>query len=174
MKRLFPAFVFQLLLLLCFTKAWSQTTYIEYTYDNAGNRIKRYVVVLQQKTDSTKTAKKDSVLATKDSLTKNDSISKQSVATGNNNALFTEQVGEIKVSVFPNPTRGALTLKVSCVEELKAAKIYIYTESGVLLEQKEINSTEQVVDFTSYSVGNYFLKVMFKNMNKTFKIVKTY
>ena len=171
-KKIFPALILQILFFLCFTNSWGQT-YIEYLYDDSGNRTDRQIV-MSAKIADTSLVHKDSLITHNDSLMHNDSIHQPTLTAANNNVLFTEQVGEIKVSVFPNPTNGKLTLKVNSIQELTDAKYFIYTESGVLLTQSVFDNTEQVVDFTTFSVGNYILKIMFKDTNKTFKIVKTY
>ncbi len=156
MKHLFTLLFIQLVLLFTGVKA---QTYIEYTYDNAGNRTQRYVVYLKI-SDTTHT---------------NDSTAHVN-PPADSSFVFSENIGNCKVSVFPNPTQGTLTLRI--INTLSPAqtpetKTFIYNEAGTLLKQSVATEPEQNIDFSIFSVGVYYLKVMVNGKDKTFKIVKT-
>ena len=157
MKNIISGLFMQITLFLLFTGVYGQTT-IRYTYDNAGNRTDREVIVFRIANPSLN----DSALSATQA---NDSIS-----------AFSENIGNFSVSVFPNPTLGRLTLKIinnHAPEQVQLSEIFIYNEAGTLLEQIKTKDMEQNLDFSTYTVGIYYLKVMINGKNKTFKIVKT-
>ncbi|MFA4853264.1 MAG: T9SS type A sorting domain-containing protein [Bacteroidales bacterium] len=156
MKHLFSLLCIPLVLLFAGAKA---QTYIEYTYDAAGNRTQRFVIYLK--------------LA--DTTNLQDSAS-QVNQPADSSSVFSENIGNCKVSVFPNPIQGKLTLRI--INTLSPAqtpetKTFIYNESGTLLKQTVATEPEQSIDFSMFTVGVYYLKVMVNNADKTFKIIKT-
>jgi len=142
----------------------SQSTFIEYTYDNAGNRISRTVISMRLRKDTSQDSTK-----TKDSL-----LTKKQFT--DSTALFSENAGNINVSVYPNPTKGLLNLEIENTEtpnERISAEYSIINENGNIIFNKKYLGKLQAIDFTMYSAGIYYLKIKNEKINKTIKIVKS-
>ena len=77
----------------------------------------------------------------------------------------------IDASVYPNPTTDFLILNVPEIEENYT---YQVTDiNGKLLNTGLINNTQTNLDFSSYVIGTYFIKLVQANSNiKTFQVIK--
>ena len=78
----------------------------------------------------------------------------------------------IEASVYPNPTTDFLILNVPEIEENYT---YQVTDiNGKLLNTGLINNTQTNLDFSSYVIGTYFIKLAGQaNSNiKTFQVIK--
>lgn len=116
---------------------------VAYSYDAAGNRIKR----------ETKT---DLVLQSMRSLP--EQISTHSM------------LGEIEVRFSPNPTEGMLHVTVNTDKENIGA-IHIYSTSGTLIQQYS-NTTSADFDLSGQQSGIYLLLVEVNGENQVYKIIK--
>ncbi|HLT53205.1 MAG TPA: M43 family zinc metalloprotease, partial [Flavobacteriaceae bacterium] len=73
-------------------------------------------------------------------------------------SLSTDEFTENAISLYPNPTKDALNIKVSN-SELPSAYI-IYNAVGQVIAQKTINSdADLTINTTTYSNGMYFIKI---------------
>lgn len=72
------------------------------------------------------------------------------------------------LQVFPNPTSSLLN--IANTAEIK--KIEITNIDGQHMQQQTINSTDAVIDMSSYTAGIYLVKVFVGNSSQTFKIIK--
>jgi hypothetical protein len=78
----------------------------------------------------------------------------------------------LEVSVYPNPTRGPVKLIVESFEH-ENLRFHLYDISGVILQDKKVESRETEVSFENLPSSIYFLKVFNNNKEvKVFKIVK--
>ena len=78
----------------------------------------------------------------------------------------------IDASVYPNPTTDFLILNVSDIEENYT---YEVTDiNGKLLNTGLINNTQTSIDFSSYAIGTYFIKLAGQSNSsiKTFQVIK--
>jgi len=132
----------------------AQKTYTTvFSYDNAGNRIKRKVCV------STYT------ISTKSHKNSSDSIPEKGA---------TDDLLSCKVTIYPNTTKDLVYLAISGIDgEDKISKIEVYSENGQLLEtiQKTGNATIPV-DLTSYVSGIYVIRFYQENNMHIYKIIK--
>ena len=78
----------------------------------------------------------------------------------------------IEASVYPNPTTDFLILNVSEIEENYTYQITDI--NGKQLNTRPINNTKTNLDFSSYVIGTYFIKLSGQdNSNiKTFQVIK--
>lgn len=80
------------------------------------------------------------------------------------------------ISAFPNPTNEFVNLQVHqllTAQPWKEFSFVLYDMHGKVLMQKQIVSTETVIQMNNYVSSIYFLKVLVNNHEvKTFKIVK--
>ena len=79
---------------------------------------------------------------------------------------------QILLTVFPNPAKDFLTLKVENPDN-ENLFYQLYDNSGKLLATKKLRGNEIRIDMSSLIPATYFLKVKDNNKDvKTFKIVK--
>lgn len=72
------------------------------------------------------------------------------------------------LNYFPNPVTNVLNISSEQIIE----NIEVYNVSGQLVETKAINALQFQTDFSTFSVGTYFVKVTSGKAVKTFRIIK--
>jgi hypothetical protein len=89
------------------------------------------------------------------------------------------ELSGLKISAFPNPTNEFVNLQVHQLltdqpdEMWTEYSFKLYDINGKILMQKQIVSTETIIQMDSYVPSTYFLKVLVnKNEIKIFKIIK--
>jgi hypothetical protein len=89
------------------------------------------------------------------------------------------ELSGLKISAFPNPTNEFINLQVHQLltdqpdEMWTEYSFKLYDINGKILMQKQIVSTETIIQMDSYVPSTYFLKVLVnKNEIKIFKIIK--
>lgn len=117
---------------------------IDYFYDAAGNRTQRKLVVLDPNETGRYMQPKDSVAA--------------------------QLTSDSKLTVYPNPVKEQLTLKVDGV--FNAYQITLTDLSGRVLLSNTINSTIKQLDFTNYPKGTYLLRTGVGDQFTEWKIIK--
>jgi hypothetical protein len=129
----------------------AQTDKIRFTYDAAGNQVRRYICLncttSKQINDPSKLTEAD--------LIKSD-ISDQ-------------------ISYYPNPVREELYVKWTFVDDKKIENISVYNMNGALLQRfMHFNADNlQTIPFASYPEGMYEVVLTYSNgEKKSLKIVK--
>jgi len=135
-------------MLLLLSVHWCEAQTISYGYDDAGHRISRKIITL-------KSAKVSEV-----------------TSTAKNNEVYEENLGEQKIFIFPNPTRGELKVEISGYEKSTQTALYLYSLSGTLLLNKTSTNSFMTLDLSTYPIGTYILKIILDNNLKEWKIVK--
>jgi hypothetical protein len=144
---------FLMLLLLLSTNlctkivAQSLKAEVSYDYDYAGNRVARTVIFI----------------STPDGVKQNKNIDPQPVK---------EQLGELEITIYPNPTKGVLQVVVTGMKPNDAYNLYLYDLQGKQLLSKAGTPDKALLDIASYASGSYFLKVQAGSKIKEFKIIK--
>ena len=134
-----------LALLLLPTGAFAQS--IIYSYDAAGNRTGRtYVVSLRS--------------ASADNANRPDSSGIEA------------SLSNLKVIVYPNPTKGALTIEVSGMDQSESYQMKLFDPKGRQLTIFDGQPGSTPVNMSSYPSGWYILRMYAKEKTLDFKIVK--
>ena len=123
----------------------AQTT-VEFTYDNSGNRINRQVIVLK---------------------------SARIASAGEDNQeqeVFEAMLDEREVQIYPNPTKGLLTIELGNLQQ-QDASIRVYSSGGQLTVQKPVTSYNQV-NLSGCPPGFYILAISSGQEKKEWKIIK--
>jgi len=82
---------------------------------------------------------------------------------------------ELLSSVFPNPTRDGVTLRVPANIVLADMRYRVYDLIGNLVIDKKLDGPDTSVDMTSLANATYLLKVYNKEKDiTTFKIIKNF
>jgi hypothetical protein len=126
---------------------YSQTNFT-FTYDAAGNLTQRIYEVNMQASQARKgNPSKDSsnVVALSDRL---------------------------KVTIFPNPTKGELKIQVSGVENNVEVDLALYNPNGQVMLRRKGQQGLSEMDLSGYADGWYLLKVQSGVTVLNFKIIK--
>jgi len=121
---------------------------VSYAYDNAGNRISRKIVLLSSNPTH---VKKDTIVP----------------------APVEEQLGARKITVYPNPTKGALTVEIAGGNDKDEIQIVLISAQGIQLKAlKAADTGTTPVDMHLYPSGWYILRVKAGDKVTEFKIIK--
>ena len=143
MKRLliFIAFVWQLGFI---NNVFSQQTYY-FKYDVNGNRITRSINY------------NSTLKSTANKVMQQEKIE--------------EVIDELKVTVYPNPTQGEITVELEGFEEQQSS-ITLYDFQGKLLRIKENLSEINDIDISEFPNAIYLLRISVGNKITEYKVVK--
>ena len=83
-------------------------------------------------------------------------------------AVSVNEVSLTSVDYYPNPVADVLNISSEQVIE----NIEVYTIDGQLLLSEDIRATQFKTDFSTYSTGTYFVKIVSGSNFKTFKVIK--
>jgi hypothetical protein len=126
---------------------------IEYTYDNAGNRVERHVVVIEN--HSLKSASADEA--------------KSESPKG----AVTSEWSDVRVNVFPNPTLGDVSISFEGVLDVNNILYSIYNAMGRKMDEGRINPTElSRLPFANLPKGVYILILRNRDDSRQWKIIK--
>jgi len=121
-----------------------------YSYDNAGNRISQNVILIS--------------ISSKSLSQSTDSVSQQKISS----SLLI-----CNVTVYPNPTKGVLSISITEIAEDAVSGIALYNSSGQLLKKMQVigNSTF-LIDISSYANGIYLIDFKQGESHQLYKIIK--
>ena len=85
-----------------------------------------------------------------------------------------QKSNEMKINVYPNPTKGMLRVDITDVEISKDARIYLYNIQGAMIRQLTGISTTNELDISEQPAGVYLMRVILPDRNNvsTYKIIK--
>ncbi len=140
-------FLMQLLLLIPLGIS-AQT--VRFTYDNAGNRVSSKVFTI--------TLSQTKLNAARDSLSEQE---------------MTSSLASCHVTVYPNPTKGEVNLKVGGIDEQAESQVDVYNQNGEFLKTiTGKGNTTIPVDLTPYVNGIYLLNFHQGESVQLYKIIK--
>jgi len=122
---------------------------ISFAYDQNGNRIRKEFIL-------------------RDPL-KSQELTEENEAT---DAIFYDQVADYSIVIYPNPTKGQLTIGITGYDNLLKGKISIYNSSGQLINTENIVSDEIYFDLTSNPSGIYMLIIDINGKKTDWKVIK--
>ncbi len=131
-------------LLLLSSMAFSQEYELIYTYDEAGNRIKRETVELKSQTAN-------QVL---------DSV------------MVQETLKDYKITIAPNPTIGNLNITINGQTAFEQSQLSIYAMDGTLVKRIEPVKQTNYINLRNQPPGMYILRVLINGNLQTWKIIK--
>lgn len=134
-----------LVILLCILSCTvSKAQTITYAYDSSGNRISRTVVLAQSK---------------------NAPEYEQITA-------ISEVLGEVKVTVSPNPTEGIVRVNVSYSDAFANGILSVHSTSGAHILSETLLSGGNTIDLSTQPNGIYLLRIESGDYKNTWKIIK--
>lgn len=135
------------MLALCFAKnAISQMYSVNFAYDANGNRISRTINMSEYYRGVS-----------------SDTISVE---------CLTDNISDCDVSIFPNPAKERVSLKLASYEDVKKITATLYSPLGIRIERKEICSDMTNFDLSGLSSGTYILELSNFNEKRIWKIIK--
>ncbi len=157
MKKTLLLIAFTLSTLLIYSQA------VQYSYDAFGNRIKRTIVTL---TKSERDTSSLAGTAITEKLAKTEELAKIE------EQFNFEKLAEGKIKIFPNPTQGALMIRIENIANLEGINLQLFNLNGTLLQSRQVNSTNFDFNMQAYASGIYILRVSRQKEKKEYKIVK--
>jgi hypothetical protein len=134
-----------------------QAQQIMYTYDAAGNRIQRKVVTLGT-----------------ENLQYNPAARASNNNAPNNSPtnVINDTIGSFMISAYPNPTKDMLTININELGQYSHASISIMDMQGRnIIVQQHIDKSN-IIDFSSYPTGTYYVEIVIDNYKKQIPVVK--
>jgi len=156
MKKLIYSII--LILLMGMTSVYEQTAIgqtIIYTYDAAGNRISRIILLTVQSMQ--KSAKTDTT-----DLLQEKQISQPSE----------DKIGDAKVTIYPNPTKGLLLIEMQDITVDIPTVGKLYSLSGTLLLNQPLKTFPATLDLSGYANGIYILVIESGSQSGKWRIIK--
>lgn len=121
---------------------------IEYSYDAAGNRVKREIIMPITK-----------VMA-----------EQQDFSSDNQN--FSDMLSDHSIKIYPNPTKGALKICVFGLKDTDKCSLEIYTAQGVQIMAEKVNTYNTDINISNHPQGVYLLQITINGKSTIWKIVK--
>lgn len=143
MKKIY--FCLSLLLFPLLSTAQSK---IAYTYDAAGNRVKREIIMQAPKAKA----------------------KRQTINT--ERQAFSDMLHEHSVKIYPNPTDGFLKVCISGLKGTDKCSLGIYTTQGAQIMTDDMRTDNFDIDISSQPTGIYLLRITINNSSTTWKIIK--
>lgn len=115
---------------------------VSYVYDSAGNRTEKVI-----------------------QLTK-------SAVSNDSTYHFVDMVIKRELKIYPNPTRGQITVDIPAVENLKSGELVVYNLTGQVVIRKKIDSSTMLLDLSSNASGIYIFHILLNGEISTWKVIK--
>ncbi len=133
------------LFVLAVSTVTAQDKIIEYEYGASGNRVRRNTIELKS----------------------------ASSATEEDEQPIETVWGEREVTIFPNPTKGNLKIRIEGGEDEAFYSYTLFSSNGQILKEGQINDKgEYPLSMQQFSSGIYILVLQYNSDKLTFKIVK--
>ena len=122
---------------------------VTYNYDNNGNRLTRSITLKKS------TASSDSIFEDK-----------------SKKEIYKDEIGEVRIRIFPNPTKGILLVEISGVTTERLIEYSLYNSSGKFLKKQKFYGPLFTIDLTNHPSGIYILRLSTKGEVSEWKIIK--
>jgi NMD protein affecting ribosome stability and mRNA decay len=148
MKQFIYIFIASFFLVLAGAVSGKAQTSYEFTYDDSGNRVTRAIISLKSAT-----------------------IPGDTLVARQNEKALEEQIGQRKIKIYPNPTKGQLKVEIPRTGEAPAS-LRIYSMQGALLQKMAVTDEFTELDLSSQPAGMYILRISIGEQTSEWKILK--
>lgn len=121
---------------------------IRYSYDAAGNRIKREIVMSAPKAQA----------------------NRQGIFP--EDRMFSDKLQDHPVRIYPNSTESSLKICISGLKDTDKCSYAVYNAQGALTVRGEIKNDVADIDISNNPIGVYLLRITVNNIPTTWKITK--
>lgn len=142
----FKHYLFFFITLSSIQIATAQSQGVSYGYDNAGNRTSRKIVNLSNQ-QSVKGKTPDPV-------------------------SVTDQLGERKITIYPNPTKGMLAVDINGGNSKDELSIQLYDGTGKQMLNEKVQPGTTTLNLTSYPQAYYIMRIQAGSKFTEYKIIK--
>ena len=125
---------------------------IHFNYDESGNRVKRYIVLGKGSSSGDETSKK--------------------YEESNKSAEFVDKLEELTIKIYPNPTRGQLSVEINGLGIDETVDYQLFSQTGILIQSNMNTSSRFTVDLSKHPGGIYILKLMIHGKVSDWKVIK--
>lgn len=128
-----------------------------YIYDDAGNRTKRQVIILNPST--LKSTHSDII---EDTIEEN-SLDKK---------IFEENLDNLRIKIYPNPTYGRLSVALTGIDQTFPSSISIISLNGTIVKKIEPATEMNEIDLSDRADGVYVLVISANDKSSEWRVVK--
>jgi len=165
---------------LCLTVSFaSAQTSISYTYDASGNRTHRTIVMKSPEMTPPPQDSTENIFDEEDPFTYAQEIENEDEnrpKTNNNKKtpqeIYTDVLSETFITIYPNPTRGLLTVKFTNMPQGAVSNVTLYDMQGKIVTQQQSLSDENRLDISAQPVGTYIMQIAVGEEVTSWKIIK--
>jgi hypothetical protein len=152
--------------------ARSQAFNASYTYDANGNRITATVIWLT--TSLLKSDRVDDSVGVSSTINGNAAVASLPPTTGNATTPTIDSLAGTKITVYPNPTKGQLQIKLDGFDRSinSNQSITIYDVSGIKIMEIKPVLELNTVDLLLQPMGTYIMVIQLGSQSKTYSIIK--
>ena len=147
MKKIFHL-IYSILLsvIMCFLFYDTAGAQVSFGYDAAGNRVNRVITASFRSQKAEEQPEEPKV--------------------------HSEVLKDFSVKIYPNPTKGDLTVEIQNLPEGKTANLRLYNMSGnLIIQKKDVRGTEHL-NIGNQSSGIYILRISAGDSSTEWKIIK--
>jgi len=128
---------------------------VTYGYDASGNRMSRVIVF---------TSKAQAPLPKAEATAEEEPAEEK---------VYTEMLKNFSVRIYPNPTKGDLTVEIQQLPDGQTANLKLYNMSGKLIHHKNnFHGGIEKFNISKHPAGIYVLKIVAGDSSTEWKIVK--
>ena len=130
-------------IILAGTASFGQS-YISFGYDNAGNRLSRTLVIPKSATMETKEEPE----------------------------IFKDKLEKVNFTLYPNPTKGLLTVDIENLEPGTKANIKLFDLQGRQIYENNNPAASNTIDISNQNAGTYIMVLQAGDKTSEWKIIK--
>ena len=134
------------LLLLLFPLLCHAQGSVGYSYDAAGNRISRTIILSRNMAKKQARAVKDKE--------------------------YTDILSQRNISISPNPTKGMVKITITGLRESDDCAMSVYTLKGQTLKKLSVSGEVTTIDLSGQPDGIYLLDITINGEKTSWKIIK--
>jgi len=86
--------------------------------------------------------------------------------------VYTDVLAETLITIYPNPTAGLLTVKISELPQHSVSSLTLFDMHGRVITQQQSLADENRLDISAQPVGTYIMQVAVGTEVTSWKIVK--
>jgi len=165
----------------CLTVSFATAqTSIKYTYDDSGNRTHRTIVMKSPEQTPPPQDSTENIFDEEDPFTYAQEIENEDEnrpKTNNNKKIpqeiYTDSLSDALITIYPNPTRGLLTVKFINKPQGAVSNVTLYDMQGKIVTQQQSLSDENRLDISAQPVGTYIMQIAVGEEVTSWKIIKS-